>query len=211
MRVVIADRHDLFRQGLVTILKELNKTELDLKEAGNFLELKTMLQKDSYDLIIAGLNIFSSKGIRALEDIRQNHPNIPMLAVIENPTPKLVEELRHCKLNGIISKSASKASYIRALKSLFLGGNHLPPKPTKRKSSYLAGPILFPNLLTRRQEEVLFFISDGKSNREIADILSLSEGTVKVHVTAIFKSLGVKNRTQAMLLAQQCKDHKSET
>ncbi len=211
MRVVIADRHDLFRQGLVTILKELNTTELELREAGDFLELKIMLQKDHYDLIIAGLNVFKNKGIHSLEDIRQKYPTIPVLAVIENPTPKLVEELRHCKLNGIISKSATKASYIRALKSLFLGGNHLPPKPSKRKYSYLTGPILFPNLLTRRQEEVLYLISDGKSNREIAELLSLSEGTVKVHVTAIFKSLGVKNRTQAMLLAQQSRDHKSET
>jgi len=56
--------------------------------------------------------------------------------------------------------------------------------------------------LTRRQQEVLHLLAIGQSNRDIAGNLSLSEGTVKVHITAIFKALGVKNRTQAMLMAQ---------
>ncbi|MBL4906446.1 MAG: response regulator transcription factor [Sneathiella sp.] len=206
MLVVIADRHDLFRQGLVTILKELKASELELREASDFSELRSILQSEPFDLIIAGLNIFQEKGLIALTNIRQKYPDIPVLAIIENPTPKLVEDLRHCKLNGIISKSASRSSYIRALKSLLLGGSHLPPRPSKKQFSYLSGPGLFPGTLTKRQEEVLYLVSDGKSNREIADILHLSEGTVKVHMTAIFKSLDVKNRTQAMLLAQQIRD-----
>ena len=67
----------------------------------------------------------------------------------------------------------------------------------------LSGRGAFANALTKRQEEVLLLLADGKSNKEIADYLSLSEGTVKVHVTAIFKALDVKNRTQAMLYAQR--------
>jgi DNA-binding NarL/FixJ family response regulator len=61
----------------------------------------------------------------------------------------------------------------------------------------------FRGVLTARQKEVLYLLSEGRSNRDIADILNLTEGTVKVHITAIFKILEVRNRTQAMLLAQQ--------
>lgn len=208
MLVVIADRHDLFRQGLVTILRELKTTGLELREAEDVSGLRNLLQNDNFNLIVAGLNIFQERGIEALSAVRKSHPEIPVLAIIENPTPKLVEELRHCKLNGIISKSASKTSYIRALEALLLGGSHLPPRPSKKQYTDISGPGFFPGTLTRRQEEVLLLLSDGKSNREIADHLQLSEGTVKVHVTAIFKSLEVKNRTQAMLLAQKMREQK---
>ena len=205
MFVLIADRHDLFRQGVVTILKELNSSDLKVRETDSFPRLIELLNCESFDLVVASLNILQEEGHLSLKNVGIQHPNTPILVVAENPTVKTVEELRSCKVNGIIGKSASKGQYINAMNSILLGGSHLPPSPSKKRMANTTGKFFFPGTLTRRQEEVLFLISDGKSNKEIAADLRLSEGTIKVHVTAIFKALNVKNRTQAMLLAQKNK------
>ncbi len=207
MFVLVADRHDLFRQGLVTLLNELNSAEMDIQETSSLSGLTTLLGQARYDLVIIGMNILNNDNHGTLSTLREDYPDTPILAIIETSTPRIIDELRRYNLNGIIAKSASKPSYISALRSLLLGGNHIPlPVSTRRTSSSLSGGSLFPGTLTRRQEEVLYLLADGKSNKEIAHYLRLSEGTVKVHVTAIFKALGVKNRTQAMLLAQQHRD-----
>ena len=207
MLVLVADRHDLFRQGLVTLLYELNSADLDIQETSNLSGLTKLLEQATYDLVIIGMNILNNDNHSTLHTLREQYQETPLLVLIETSTPRIVDELRRYNLNGIIAKSASKASYLSALRSLLLGGNHIPlPISKRRPSSSLSGKGLFPGTLTRRQEEVLYLLADGKSNKEIAHYLRLSEGTVKVHVTAIFKALGVKNRTQAMLLAQQHRD-----
>ncbi|MEH6404004.1 MAG: response regulator transcription factor [Sneathiella sp.] len=205
MFVLIADRHDLFRQGVVTILKELNSSDLNVRETDSFPKLLEFLNRESFDLVVTSLNILQEEGLLSLKNIRIQHPDIPILVVADNPTVKTTEELRSCDVNGIIGKSASKGQYINAMNSILLGGSHLPPSPSKRRLENTAGKFFFPGTLTRRQEEVLFLISEGKSNKDIAADLRLSEGTIKVHVTAIFKALNVKNRTQAMLFAQKNK------
>jgi len=205
MFVLIADRHDLFRQGVVTLLGELNSSGVKIRETDSFPGLLELLKLEPFDLIVASLNILQEAGLYSLNNIRLDHPDIPILVVADNPTLKTTEELRNCNVNGIISKSASKANYTNALNTILLGGTHLPPSPTKKQLEDTTGRFIFTGTLTHRQEEVLFLISDGKSNKEIATDLRLSEGTVKVHVTAIFKALNVKNRTQAMLLAQKNK------
>lgn len=205
MFVLVADRHDLFRQSVVTILRELNSSALSVKETDNLPDLVQLLKNGPFGLIVASLNILQKEGLQALSNIRLQCPDTPILIIVENPTPKIMEELRSYNVNGIIAKSSPKTHYVNAFNSILLGGTHFPPFPSRRQLEQLAGKFLFPGTLTRRQEEVLSHISNGKSNKEIAADLRLSEGTVKVHVTAIFKALGVKNRTQAMLLAQKNK------
>ncbi len=213
MQVVIADKHELFRQSIASILSGLASSELklDLEETKDSSGLCISLQNTQCDLIVAGLNIFDKKSLPSLLDIRQKHPETAVIAVIENPTPKLMEEFRHHNFNGIICKSASQNSFSHAIKSVLMGGYHYPPCSAKKHCKHLTDTSLFPGTLTKRQEEVLSLLSSGKSNYEIAELLQLSEGTVKVHVTAIFKSLNVKNRTQAMLLSQQIKDSNSKS
>lgn len=206
MHVVIADKHELFRQGIASILSELVSSELDLEEREHSSELLTSQQNTPCDLIVAGANIFGRKQVSSLLEIQKAHPETAVLAIVENPTPKLMEELRHINIDGIICKSASQSSFTNAIKSILMGGHHYPPCSIVKHCKHITDTKLFPGTLTKRQEEVLSLLSSGKSNNEIAELLQLSEGTVKVHVTAIFRSLNVKNRTQAMLLAQQSKD-----
>ncbi len=204
MRALIADKHDLFRQGLVTILRELSTEEPSILEIANFSGLTSLMADAQFDIVIIGMNIMNEETLDKLSAFRRDHPDVPFLCIIEAPTQQLIDELRSYHLNGIIEKAASQSTYKSAIHSLLLGGNHVPLPIVKRRLPFqMDRHGLFPGTLTRRQEEVLFLLSDGKSNREIAEYLDLSEGTVKVHVTAIFRSLGVKNRTQAMLLAQQ--------
>lgn len=204
MRILVADKHDLFRHGVMTILQSLNMSDFDVEEVSDFEKLVSSLANSPCKMAIIGINVLEGENYQSLAVLKSDYPNLAILAVVENPTPQLVDKLRAYGLNGIIAKSANSASYISALKSLMLGGNHIPITSQRRMGNApLSGRGTFANALTRRQEEVLLLLADGKSNKEIADYLNLSEGTVKVHVTAIFKALDVKNRTQAMLYAQR--------
>jgi len=204
MRILVADKHDLFRQGIVTTLHSLNMSNFDVEEVSDFESLVSTLADEPCKMAVVGINVLEGKNYQSLSVLKSDYPNLAILAVVENPTPQLVDQLRAYDLNGIIAKSANSATYISALKSLMLGGNHIPITSQPRTgNTILSGRGTFANALTRRQEEVLLLLADGKSNKEIAEYLNLSEGTVKVHVTAIFKALDVKNRTQAMLYAQR--------
>ena len=203
MRILIAEKHDLFRQGLTTILQECFARPLISNEADSFAEMKALMNNQRFDLIIAGSNILKDLRPNLLRNIWYGQARTPVLAVTERNDVNFLENIKKFRLNGVISKSASSSDYKHAFQTL-LKGEDLPlPGHQNRTDQANIWKDNTNIALTKRQNEVLALMSRGQSNRDIAENLSLSEGTVKVHVTAIFKTLGVRNRTQAMLLAQK--------
>jgi len=203
MRILIAEKHDLFRQGLTTILQECFAPPLISKETNSFAEMKALMNNHRFDLIIAGSNILKDLRPNLLRNIWYGQARTPVLAVTEGNDVNFLENIQKYRLNGVISKSASSSDYKHAFQTL-LKGEDLPlPGHQNRAGQSKLWESNANFALTKRQNEVLALMSRGQSNRDIAENLSLSEGTVKVHVTAIFKTLGVRNRTQAMLLAHK--------
>ncbi|MBE7636476.1 hypothetical protein GUA87_06430 [Sneathiella sp. P13V-1] len=206
MRALVADRHDLFRESLTRLFEDIPLPSAKVVEASCLESFFRELSAFTYDLIVLSSNI-CPKGKPENCDIfriRNLQPNTPML-LIEETKPTRLSALTpsHSPIDDVLDKSCDMGSFKTVIENLLISkgeeGQHrksrLPPKATL----YFGAT----SKLTPRQQDVLRLIAFGKSNREIARHLKLSEGTVKVHVTAILRAFGVSNRTQAMLVAQR--------
>jgi DNA-binding NarL/FixJ family response regulator len=223
VRILIADDHELFRDGLRMVLSELSP-DLAVTEASTYddaLRLATPADEGAkpFDLILVDLVMPGLPWTEGLAALRATAPTTPVVVLSANEDRRLVLEAVRLGASGFIPKTSSSKVMIRALELVLSGGVYLPTTlldnganaPTATLSAISAlsavpaaeageGPA---SPLTPRQREVLSLLGKGQSNKEIARQLDLSEGTVKLHVTAILKALGVNNRTGAVIAAQR--------
>ncbi|MCF8478813.1 MAG: response regulator transcription factor [Rhodospirillum sp.] len=229
MRILIADDHELFRDGLRMVLSDLS-TDLDITEAATYDDALGLVgQVDDgetvpFDLILVDLVMPGLPWTEGLAALRATAPRTPVVVLSANEDRRLVLEAVRLGAAGFIPKTSSSKVMIRALDLVLSGGVYLPttlledaptpaaaamalalaePSPTASFSSAADGEAAAVSPLTPRQREVLALLGLGKSNKEIARHLVLSEGTVKLHVTAILKALNVSNRTGAVVAAQR--------
>ncbi|WP_413205181.1 LuxR C-terminal-related transcriptional regulator [Rhodospirillum sp. A1_3_36] len=232
MRILIADDHELFRDGLRMVLSDLS-TDLEITEASTYdgaLGLVERAEGDDpsvapFDLILVDLVMPGLPWVDGLASLRVAAPQTPVVVLSANEDRRLVLEAVRLGASGFIPKTASSKVMIRALDLVLSGGVYLPTTLLDESSMPMAsalsdlpasGPpasghsgsggqdgtaMISP--LTPRQRDVLSLLGQGKSNKEIARQLTLSEGTVKLHVTAILKALNVTNRTGAVIAAQR--------
>ncbi len=209
MKILIADDHELFRDGLRHVLAQLGDS-LTIVEASDFPQTLEVVQRET-DIGIVLLDL-SMPGMAWNEGLQR------LRAALTDQTPIIIlsatDDRRHVLqavnlgASGFIPKTSSSRVMLSALKLVLSGGVYLPPalldqsEPAEGAAPALAveGTVSF---LTRRQREVLTLLGQGKSNKEIARVLQLAEGTVKLHVTAILKALNVNNRTRAVVAASQ--------
>jgi len=170
-------------------------------EAASFENLIDLLTQQPFNLVIASAPLLQEEGDRALFNIQRTGNIAPILGLFDSGDMEELNFLQAEKISGIISKSAGSADFIKAIKVMLEGGIYLPQISDMYSNDLLPENIATKTLLTNRQIDVWQLVARGDSNKDIARKLDISEGTVKVHVTAILKTLGVKNRTQAMLLA----------
>jgi DNA-binding NarL/FixJ family response regulator len=213
INILVVDDHQLFREGLRFILEGLGQN-VTVAEAESFGRVRQLAGKQKkFDLVIADLLLPGEDGFEGLKELRKNLPDAPVVVVSMLEDRNDVIRALDCGASGFIPKSSSSEVMLSALRLVFAGGVYLPPTllaDTVSEASRETGGSEYgraratgirSGLLTPRQLDVLAELGTGKSNREIARELGLAEGTVKVHVTAILKALGVKNRTQAVLAA----------
>ena len=203
MRALIADKQDLFRQSLKDILSEVVTSPITVFEANCANTFLAELRKEKISLILLGSNICSQElvGNCRYEQIRLYQPHTPVLLIEEVNPGQLPQSPDSFPVEGLIHKSFTIGSFKKAISQLLSGGTYFPSQQNISPTELMPENGQLPEL-TPRQREVFSLLAQGKSNKEIADTLKLSEGTVKVHVTAIFRVFKVNNRTQAMLLAQ---------
>jgi len=209
MKILIGDDHVLFREGLRRLLEQL-KDSATFGEASNFDELLAMAGAgEAYDLVLTDLRMPGWPGFSGIEALRDKQPGAKVVVVSASEAHSDVREALENGAAGYIPKSSSVKIMLSALDLIFSGGVYVPATVLREGSeaeSRVAVPPADPQLeqlLTQRQREVLDRLREGKSNKQIAHELGLSEGTVKIHMTAIFKSLGVRNRTQAAMAFPQ--------
>lgn len=222
MKILIGDDHVLFREGLRRLLEQL-RDNATFAEASNFDELLDMAasKDEAYDLVLTDLRMPGWPGFSGIGMLRERQPNAKVVVVSASEAQADVREALENGAAGYIPKSSSAKVLLGALQLVLAGGIYLPEQAirggdrvdqmhgghggngsgdTMDESTALGSGN--GDQLTPRQRDVLARLRDGKSNKQIAHELGLTEGTVKVHVTAILRHLGVRNRTQAALTAQ---------
>lgn len=213
MKILIGDDHVLFREGLRRLLEQLRENAT-FAEASNFDELLDMAasKDEAYDLVLTDLRMPGWPGFSGIGMLRERQPNAKVVVVSASEAQADVREALENGAAGYIPKSSSVKIMLSALDLIFSGGVYVPAtvlregnEPDQRGAGGVIPPTdpQLEQLLTQRQREVLDRLREGKSNKQIAHELGLSEGTVKIHMTAIFKSLGVRNRTQAAMAFPQ--------
>jgi DNA-binding NarL/FixJ family response regulator len=208
MKILIADDHELFRDGLRHVLSQLGEP-LAVVEACDFEQALTAARTDAeIDLVLLDLTMPGAEWSEGLRQIREALPGKPVIILSAADDRRHVLQAVNLGAAGFIPKSSPSRVMLSALRLVLSGGVYLPPalieqpgSPADTFSPVAAEQAIA--FLTPRQREVLALLGQGKSNKEIARSLELAEGTVKLHVTAILKALGVNNRTRAVVAASQ--------
>lgn len=209
MKILIVDDHPLIREALHHVLTVLDG-KLDLLEAQNYAEAVTAADGNpDLNLILLDLGLPDIDGFDALSQLRERYPEAPIVVLSASEQPATVTRALDAGAMGFIPKTSSNQLLLDALRMVLSGGVYLPfeilrqhqvtPGPALRGAS--AATTLSPRDigLTARQASVLALMVQGKPNKLICRDLGLAEGTVKIHVTAILKTLNVSNRTQAVI------------
>lgn len=204
--ILIADDHPLFRSALQQALTLGLGPEVRLVEAASIAELEGLLaSKNDWDLVLLDLNMPGAYGFSGLVLLRGQYPQIPVVMISAQEEASVVNRSREFGASGFIPKSSPLETLQQAVRQVLDGDTWWPPlaeegapvsEEAKAASAGLAS-------LTPQQFRVLTMVCEGLLNKQIAYELSVSEATVKAHVTAIFRKLGVRTRTQAALLLQQ--------
>ena len=213
MKILIADDHELFRDGLRHMLEQLDNGVVTI-EANDYNQAINLVENDkSINLLFLDLTMPNMHWEDGLKALREKLPSdVPIIVLSASDDRRHVMQAVNLGAAGFIPKSSNSKVMVGALQLVLSGGIYLPPTllnhgPHANGNSQPEPPpshdYEITSVLTPRQREVLVLLGQGKSNKEIARALTLAEGTVKLHVTAILKALNVNNRTRAVVAANQ--------
>ena len=205
MKVLIADDHALFRDGLAMRLEEIDP-EIILHQAGTFSQALKILDKETdMDMVIADLDMPDMKWEEGMEELKKKSPNMNLVVISASEDIRNIRKVLSNGIKGYIPKRSDPKVMHNALKLILDGGTYIPPALIENGSENATGNGRRSNgkTLTNRQSQVLDLIAQGKSNKQIAYEMGVSEATVKLHINALLRSLKVNNRTQAVVTAQK--------
>jgi DNA-binding NarL/FixJ family response regulator len=219
MKILIADDHRLVIEAVKAKLSEL-EPGIEFVLAMSVDELLAGAT-DELDLALIDLNMPGADGQAHIDEIRRRHPALPVIVLSGYEDPAIMRSALERGVLGFIPKAYSPEVMLSAVRLVLAGGVYVPPMMlTALPPGIVAGVAPMPggeprssgassqtlehlrSVLTERQVEVLQLLSQGKPNKLIGRSLGISEGTVKIHLAAIFRALNVRNRTEAVVAAQ---------
>lgn len=202
LKILIADDHELFLDGLRMVLTDLDD-EVSVETVRNHKELQEKADgKNRFDLILTDLAMPGLNWHESLHLLKENNPDTPIVVLSAVSDPENVMQAIDIGASGFIPKTSSSKIILSALHLVLSGGLYLPSELLSAAGKTEAVPEN-KGPLTPRQLDVLRLMGQSKPNKIIARELDLSEGTVKLHVTAILKALNVTNRTGAVIAGKQ--------
>jgi DNA-binding NarL/FixJ family response regulator len=223
MKVLLIDDHPLILAALQTVIQGLG-TDTTVLTAGSAAEAREALKADAdFDLVLLDLNLGDADGFDVLVEFRSTYPSLPVVVVSASDRPSDVIRAIDLGSMGFVPKRASHETLLEALNMVMSGGIYVPLMnmgleltdtsnssrgaiQTTHDSGHdnMPSPIKLADLgLTPRQTEVLALLLKGNPNKLIARELNVSVETVKDHVAAVLRALGVSSRTQAVLAVSQ--------
>ena len=196
-RIVIADDHPLMRSAIRAAVEKVWPAHA-IVEVGDAGSVKAEMAAGDVDLATLDLHMQDSAGLTALMEMRKLYPAVPVVVISASGEARVVAGARDLGASGFIAKTSSLADMTLSLQQVADGDLVFPEvdTPEDDTATRLAS-------LTPAQTRILRLLSDGLLNKQIAYEMDISEATVKAHITAIFRRLGVTNRTQAVLIARQ--------
>ena len=201
---LIADDHPLFREALKGALS-VKFAGLEVFESADFdSTLKVLSEQEDLDILLLDLHMPGNGDLYGLIRIREDYPSLPIAVVSGSEDVNIVSKVMGYGAMGFIPKSSSSDDIANAINQILEGDTWLPTE-LKSKVAEIEGEdreiAAQVASLTPQQYRVLQYLHEGLLNKQIAYELHISEATVKAHITAIFRKLGVYNRTQAVLIA----------
>lgn len=214
-KVLIADDHPLYRDALRHIVGQAFPQATIAEAASQDQVLALVRDDDTFDLVLLDISIPGASKLSCLKELRKLTALTPIVLVSGDITPETMHSAFEFGATGYLPKSAPSSIMMSALNLVMSGGVYVPPDAISPAAARARMPettqsaLRSDSKLSQRQQVVLQLMAEGKANKEIARSLSISEVTVKAHVSIILKKLGVENRVQAALAARRLKEDQS--
>lgn len=209
MRILIVDDHALVRRGMTYVVKE-GFPDADVVEAEGANAALDMMRSKAADLALVDVRMPDLDGLELLRAMKLEWPDVPVIMLSTYENAPYVKRALADGAAGYLLKDATPEDLSQAINVAMSGsGNVLSPRviqnlfEDQESSNTSSNGRRSEYSLTQREHDILALLAEGRSNREIAGALYLSEKTVKAHLAAIFRKLGVTNRTQAAMMAVQ--------
>ncbi len=208
MKILVVDDHALVREGLRQVLRGLEENT-DVLQAGTCAQaFAYAASHGDIDLVLLDYHLPDMNGLEALDVFGQRHPELPVMLLSGTSNADVMQQAMRKGAAGFIGKSSLSDVLLQAVQQVLDGGIYIPPNLHDMRSPEPPAETGKARL-TQRQERVLRNLLDGRSNKEIAELLFISEETVKSHVAAILRHFDVQNRTQAVVAAARAGYHPS--
>lgn len=217
-RFLLVDDHPLMREAMAGLVRDV-EPGVDLVQAGSLAEARRLAADGGIDALVIDLQLPDGDGSELVAEFRRRWPQRPILVLTASEDLGRVRQLIGAGANGYAPKSAGHATLSAALRLVLAGQTYVPPlvlaaatlpapaadaETLAAEQEASATAADGSGRLTPRQLDVLRLVCRGLSNKHISRELGLAERTVKVHIGAVFRALGVSNRTQAALAARAC-------
>lgn len=211
LKILLIEDDELFRLGLQVRLQREAAIEI-LAEAEDGETGINLAKQQHFDLVLLDIGLPGLAGIETCRQLKQNHPQLPILVLTSHTERSLIVRLVEVGAQGYCVKGIAAEQLVLAIRSVAAGASWWDATATIEIQSILQGSaenyainsgIQVANDLTRREQEILTLVTQGKTNPEIAQILYIAHGTVRVHIHTILHKLGVHDRKQAIALAQK--------
>ena len=209
MKLLIVDDHPLFRDGLAALLCQASANTV-VRQAASAEEALRTVDEEIFDAMFMDLVMPGMCGEPAIREFARRHPDLPVIVLSSSEAPSDVRRVINAGASGYIPKSATAQTVVSALRLVLSGNIYVPPlllsATTRAIDHDMQDTPRSLAQLTDRQVDVLRYLRDGLTNKEISANLGIAEKTVKVHIAAIFKTLNVVNRTQAAKFLHESPD-----
>ena len=189
--IVLADDHTLFRRGVRKIIEEVEGLEV-VGEAPDGLELLHLLKKGRPDLVILDISMPNLRGLEAAEEIKGLYPQVKILLLTMHKKKILLRQGLAAGVDGFIVKEVADTELVEAILAIKAGQKFYSPQVLNELADLAQQPGEH-DPLTRREKEVAKLLAEGKSSKEIGELLFISKHTVRRHRDSIMKKLHLKN------------------
>jgi DNA-binding NarL/FixJ family response regulator len=204
MKILIADDHALFRDGLAMRLEEIAPDAVVLQASSYTQVFKILNTESQIDVLVLDVEMQDMPWLESLKQIHALAPKMKIIVVSASEDSRTIRTILATGVKGYIPKRSEVKVFNNAPKLIIEGGSYVPPNLLENTPlNALSGRNIGIKTLTTRQSQVLDLIAQGKSNKQIAYDMGVSESTVKLHINALLRSLHVNNRTQAVITAQK--------
>lgn len=205
MKVLVVDDHALIREALHSVLKQLNREAVIFEASNSQKAMRIVEEHPDISFILLDINLPDRDGFSVLRELRERYATIAIVILSSSDDQDTVKRAFKLGALGFIPKTTEREVILNAIKLVFSGGVYIPSQMLEETRSPRlvddpAGRDSFKGIgLTDRQIEILALLMKGRSNKVIARTLNMAVPTVKNHITAVLKTLGVASRTEAII------------